>query len=203
MSKKNQQIVVISGGTTFDSYKSYISYLKNKALTLDNLRPNRDWKDALAGKLGKNFDVLLPKMPNKTNAQYGEWKIWFERIIPLLNKEIVLIGHSLGGTFLVKYLSENIIPKTIIATVLVAAPFDDEGKGESLASFALPSLFVKFTKQCQRIYLIQSKDDPVVPFEHIKKYRRALPNAETMIFENRGHFNQETFPEIIGLIRKL
>jgi len=199
----NQQIVVIGGGTTFDSYKSYISYLKNKELTLDMLRPSRDWKDTLAGELGKNFDVLLPKMPNKTNAQYREWKIWFERVIPLLNKEIVLIGHSLGGTFLVKYLSENIIPKTIIATILVAAPFDDEGKGESLASFALPSLFAKFAKQCQRIYLIQSKDDPVVPFEHIKKYCRALPNAETMIFENRGHFNQETFPEAIELIRKL
>jgi len=127
----------------------------------------------------------------------------FKRIIPLLNKEIVLIGHSLGGTFLVKYLSENIIHKTIMATILVAAPFDDEGKGESLASFALSSLFAKFTKQCQRIYLIQSKDDPVVPFEHIKKYRRALPNAETMIFDNRGHFNQETFPEIIRLIKKL
>ena len=53
------------------------------------------------------------------------------------------------------------------------------------------------------IYLIHSKDDPLVPFTQLKKYQQALPKAEAIVFENREHFNQETFPEIIELIKSI
>src|SRR3989338_9955150 len=109
----NQQIVIISGGTTFDTYRDYISYLKNKEISLEKLRPRRDWKDTLADKLGDNFDILFQKMPNVTNARYEEWKIWFERIIPFINDGVIFIVHSLGGVFLAKYLSKNDISKKI------------------------------------------------------------------------------------------
>ena len=198
-----QQIVVIHGGTTFDNYEDYISYLKNKELTLDKLKSSGDWKNTLAKELGNNFEILLPRMPNGTNARYKEWKIWFERIVPFLKKNVTLIGHSLGGIFLAKYLSENTLPKAIKATVLVAAPFDDTSNEESLVDFKLPSSLSKFAEQGGAIYLIHSKNDPVVPFEQLGKYKKALPNAKIMVFDNREHFNQETFPEIIKLIKEL
>ena len=199
----NQQIVIISGGTTFDTYRDYISYLKNKEISLEKLRPRRDWKDTLADKLGDNFDILFPKMPNVTNARYKEWKIYLERIVTFLKKNVILIGHSLGGIFLAKYLSEHSFPKRIKATILVAAPFDDANSEESLADFKLSPSLSKFAEQGGMIQLIHSKDDPVVPFEQLGKYKQALPNAKTVIFDKRKHFNQETFPEIIELIKKL
>lgn len=200
---KNQQIVVIHGGETFDTYKDYILYLNRREISLDKLRAQRDWKDTLAEMLGEDFDVLSPRMPNGTNARYKEWKIWFERVIPLLNKNVIFIGHSLGGIFLAKYLSKNTISKTIKATILVAAPFDDANSEESLADFKLSSSLAKFSKQSGIIYLIHSKDDPIVPFEQFEKYKKALPNSKTIILDNREHFNQEAFPEIIKLIRTL
>ena len=100
-----QQILVIHGGDTFDTYKDYLSFLKNREISLDRLRLKRDWKDILSEKLGENFDVLSPRMPNGTNARYKEWKIWFERVIPFIDKGVIFIGHSLGGIFLAKYLS--------------------------------------------------------------------------------------------------
>lgn len=196
-----QQIIVIHGGTTFDSYEDYISNLKNKEVSLDRLRLNKDWKDTLEEELGENFEVLLPRMPNGTNARYEEWKIWFERIILFLSENIILIGHSLGGIFLAKYLSENVFSKRIKATILVAAPFDYANE-ESLADFKLPSSLSKFTEQGGTIYLIHSKDDPVVPFEQFEKYKQVLPTSETMILDGREHFNQDTFPEILELIRR-
>jgi hypothetical protein len=198
-----QQIVIIHGGTPFDAYEDYLSYLKNQEISLDRLRPRKDWKEALSRELAENFDILMPQMPSKTNACYKEWKIWFERIIPLLNKELIFIGHSLGGIFLAKYLSENDLPKKIKATILVAAPFDDEKSGRSLADFKLPSSLERFAKQGGKIYLLQSKDDPEVLPEQLEKYKQALSNAKTMVFDDRGHFNQESFPEIIELIKKL
>lgn len=198
-----QQVVVIHGGTTFDTYLDYISYLKNKKISLDKLEAKRDWKDTLEDKLGKNFEVLLPRMPNGTNARYKEWKIWFERIIPFFKKNTILVGHSLGGTFLAKYLSERRISVKVRATILVAAPFDDVDREESLADFKLPSSLKKFSEQVGLIYLFQSKDDPVVPFKQCEKYKKALPNAKPVILDGREHFNQETFPEIVKLIKKL
>lgn len=199
-----KQIVIIHGGTPFDTYEDYLSYLKKDLeISLDRLRLRKSWKEALSQDLGENFDVLMPQMPNKTNACYKEWKIWFERIIPLLDKQVIFIGHSLGGIFLAKYLSENNIPQKIKATILVAAPFNDEKSGRSLADFKLSSPLERFAKQGGKIYLLQSKDDPEVLPEQLEKYKKALPNAKTMIFDDRGHFNQESFPEIIELIKKL
>ncbi len=201
-----KQIVLIHGGTSFATYDDYISYLKNKEINIETLRSRKEWKDSLVTELGENYDILLPRMPNGTNAQYKEWKIWFENITKVLNDEVVLIGHSLGGIFLAKYLSENIFSKRIIAAVLIAAPFDDaegaDGK-ESLIDFSLPSSLERFVKQCGKIYLLHSKDDPVVPFAQLEKYKNALPTTKVVVFEDREHFNQETFPEIIEIIKSV
>lgn len=198
-----QQIIIIHGGTSFDTYEDYLSFLKMREITLEDLRRGKDWKSTLQEELGENFEVLSPQMPNKTNAHYKEWKIWFERIIPFLNENVILIGQSLGGIFLAKYLSENTFPQKIKITILVAAPFDDKNTKGSLADFKLPSSLEKLNRQGGEIYLIQSKDDSVVPFEQVERYKKALSLSETIVFEGRGHFSQESFPEIIELIKKL
>lgn len=200
---RKQQIIVIHGGTTFNTHKDYISYLKSKEITLEKLKIRKEWKNNLTTALGDNFEVLLPRMPNTTNARYSEWKLWFERIIPFLNQNIIIIGHSLGGIFIAKYLSENNFPKRIKATILIAAPFDKENSNEPLVDFALPSSLVKFVEQGGNIYLMQSKDDPIIKFEQVKKYKQALPSAKEIIFHDREHFNQEEFPEIVELIKKI
>jgi len=199
-----KQIVIIHGGTSFKTYKDYLSYLKTKEISLEKLRPRKDWKDTLASEIGDDYEILMPRMPDSTNARYDEWKLWFSRIAEILNGEVILIGHSLGGIFLAKYLSENAFPKRIRSTILIAAPFDDEDNlegRESLADFTLPPSLTKLTEQGGKIYLIHSKDDPVVPFGQLQKYQKALPEAETVVFEDREHFNQETFPEIIELLK--
>ena len=48
---------------------------------------------------------------------------------------------------------------------------------------------------------LASKDDPVVPFNHSERLAKELPNANYMIFEDRQHFNQEHFPELIETIK--
>jgi hypothetical protein len=52
------------------------------------------WKNTLQQNLGEDFQVVAPRMPNQFDARYEEWKIWFEKLIPLLNDEVVLVGHS-------------------------------------------------------------------------------------------------------------
>lgn len=191
-----RQILIIHGGHPADTYQKYLLYLKNAKVSIDDLR-FRGWKASLDKKLGKEYEVLSPKMPNPQQARYKEWEIWFEKFAPLLNKNAILIGHSLGGAFLAKYLSEKKFPGTIRATFLVASPFYEK------KSFKLPASLKKFSRQGGHIFLYQSRDDWVVSFKHFEKFRKALPEAAVRIFHGRGHFHQENFPEIVKDIKSL
>ncbi|TSC91414.1 MAG: hypothetical protein CEN90_543 [Parcubacteria group bacterium Licking1014_17] len=194
-----KQIIVIQGGDSFNTYKEYISSLKNWEVTIDKFRHYKDWKVTLPQKLGKSYDVLMPRMPNKTNARYEEWKIWFERMFPFLNGEVILIGHSLGGMFLAKYLAENDFPKRIKKLFLIASPHN---RTEDIGDFLLPKSLKKISEQTKNIYLFHSKDDPSVPFSELAAFRKQLPKAKAIIFKDRGHFNQKEFPELIRLIKQ-
>ncbi|MEZ4156518.1 MAG: alpha/beta fold hydrolase [Candidatus Paceibacterota bacterium] len=194
-----QQIVIIHGGTTFETYEEYLGYLESCKLTIEKIKA-RDWKDRLQSVL-PDFDVLYPKMPNAKNARYPEWKMWFEKLFPLLNDEVVLIGHSLGGIFLAKYLAENKFPKKIKSVHLVAPPYDTEHCKDSLADFELGESIEGLGEQTERIFLYQSKDDEAVPYQDAEKYKKNIPHIKLQWFEDRGHFTQETFPELIEDIK--
>jgi len=150
--------------------------------------------------LGEEYEVIIPSMPNSTNAQYVEWKIMFEKMIPFLNDDVMLIGHSLGGSFIAKYLSETKFSKKIGGVFLVAGAFDTDTLGFSLASFSLPE---KLDLQTENIFLYQSKDDPVVPFTAMENFIKAFGKAKTRIFEDRKHINTEDFPELLLDIKSL
>lgn len=197
-----KQVIVIHGGRTFNTHKEYINSLKNREVGIERFKYQKDWKESLQKELGSKFEVFLPKMPNSFNARYQEWKIWFERMSKFLRNDAIFAGHSLGGIFLAKYFSENIFPKKVKVVILVSAPYDSS-LNEALAEFKLSQNFDKFTEQTKNIYLIHSKDDPVVPFSHVNKYKKALPNASIVIFTDRQHFNQESFPEIVELIKSI
>lgn len=197
-----KQVVVIHGGTTFATYKQYLAYLKKEELNFEKATSKR-WKDHLGEKLGKGFEVVMPLMPNSANARYLEWKIWFEKLFPFLEKEVVLLGHSLGGLFLAKYLSERKFPKKILGTLLVAPPYDGEGSEESLDYFKLKKDLSGLQKQSGKLIFYHSQDDENVPMVDFVKYKKALPDACFRDFKNRGHFVQKNFPEIVREIKKL
>ena len=192
-----QQIILIGGGTTFLTYNDYIRYLKVKDVSLDFFRKMK-WKKTFQEKMGDNFDVIYLDMPCAMNAKYEEWKIYFERYIPLFDNELILVGHSLGGIFLAKYLSENTFPKKIKALYLIAAPSADT-PDETMGDFTFPEKL----RTDIRTYLLQSEDDPVVPASHVLKYKELLPDAELIMFKDKGHFNTPEFPELVAHIEAL
>jgi predicted alpha/beta hydrolase family esterase len=127
----------------------------------------------------------------------------FDRYVPLLKNNFILIGNSLGGIFLAKYLSENKLPKKALSVYLVCAPFDNTLPGEDLVGgFTLKADLSLIEKNCKNLHLLFSKDDNVVPVYHAEKYKNKLKNAHTVIYKSKnGHFNVPTFPEIIKMIK--
>ncbi len=140
-------------------------------------------------------------MPCKQNAHYSEWKIWFERHIEFMRDGIVLVGHSLGGNFLAKYLAEEDFNLTIKQFHLVApshSAFEDDFK---LDFNNFPGKLLE--KNIPEIHIYHSKDDKVVPIAESEKYHKQIPSSHFHVFEDRGHFLHETFPELFENIQKL
>lgn len=195
------QILIIHGGMTFKNKKDYLHYLKTRKISLHK-KPS--WvDDFLAKNLGANFEIIKPRMPLQDNAKYAEWKIHFERYIPKLRNNVILIGSSLGGIFLAKYLAENKFPKRVLSTYLICPPYDNTLPKEDLVGgFILKNDLSLLEKNSKNLYLMFSKDDEVVPVSHAEKFRKKLKSAKIIIYKSKnGHFKISQFPEIIKLIK--
>jgi predicted alpha/beta hydrolase family esterase len=195
------QILMIHGGMTFKNRKDYLHFLKTRKISLEK---RVSWAgDYLDKKLGKDFEIIRPRMPLQDDAKYEDWKIHFERFIPYLKVNFILIGNSLGGIFLAQYLLENKLPKKALSVYLICPPFDDTLFGEDLVGgFRLKSDFSLLEKNTKNLTLMFSRDDDVVPVNHAEKYGKKLKDAEIIIYKSKnGHFNIVEFPEIVKMIK--
>jgi len=201
MVKQKPQILYVHGGMTPRNRKVYLEYLKKRPIYLT---PPKPWSADFLDKKLKNFEIIRLRMPLREYAKYSDWKIHFERFFPFLRDNIILIGESLGGEFLAKYLSENKFPKNILSLYLVCPPFDNTLPTEDLSGgFKLKSNLLMMEKNCKNITLLFSKNDDVVPVEHAKKYRAKLPNAKIIVYNHiKGHFRVSEFPEIVKMIKE-
>jgi len=198
-----QQIIIIHGGTTFPNHDSYMQFLSTLDIDLERLRYKIDWKGTLEKDLASSYEVFTPKMPNATNAKYEEWKLWFENILTRLQKDLILVGHSLGGAFLIRFLSENIIDKKIFALFLVAAPFEPIKDKEYLGSFEHPNKSHPITLPAAKVVILHSKDDMVVPFEQSEQLHAFIEDSQIIPLNNYGHVNTVHFPELVQEIHKV
>ena len=199
---KKTQVFIIHGGMTFKSKQDYLVFLKTREISLE--RKVR-WSDEYLDKsLGKDYEIIRPRMPLQDNAQYQDWKINFERYIPHMRDGVVLIGNSLGGIFLAQYLSENKFPRKILSTYLVCPPFDNSLTGEDLVGgFKLKSDLSLLENNSKNLYLMFSEDDEVVPISHADKYENKLKKAKVIRYKSKnGHFKISKFPEIVKMILK-
>ena len=200
--KERTQILIIHGGETFKNRKDYLHFLKNRKVSLEK---KTSWADNyLKNNLGKNFQIIKPRMPQQDNARYAEWKIHFEKYLAQLRKNSILIGGSLGGIFLAKYLSEHKLSRKMLSAYLLCPPYDDTLPTEELVGgFKLKSNLSLMEKNSKNLYLMFSKDDNVVPVSHAEKYAKKLKNAKIIIFRSKnGHFNISEFPELVKMIKK-
>ncbi|MBC7503665.1 alpha/beta hydrolase, partial [Candidatus Gracilibacteria bacterium] len=161
----------------------------------------RKWKSELATKLTEAGNlVYTPNFPNPINASYNDWKIFFEAWIECIEikGELTLIGHSLGGNFLLKYFSENSNFSHSIKNIhLVAACI-------SAGDFTTPENYDTLRSLGSKVHIWNAEDDTVVPFVTAKQLQKELPEAQTHFFGSEkgyGHFSPlAVFPEFEDVI---
>lgn len=198
------QILMVWWGEAFENTDQYLQFLEE--YPYDIRWESKSWKGWLLNGLSDDFEWIRVKMPDTMNSYYPAWKIWFEKYFHFLsNQKLIIVGHSLWGIFLTKYLSENIFPRKIDVLHLVSPVFDNSGlTWESTASFTFnPANLKNIIPQTWKIHFWHSDDDTIVPFRHSEKYLHILPDSIFHRFENRWHFsNQSHFVELFLEIQK-
>ena len=156
----------------------------------------------LVSELGNDYELRYPKMPNPENPSYFEWKEFVTIEMESMEGPIIMIGHSLGGSVLVKCLSEEICTKEIIGLFLVAAPFFGT-KDWRVQDYALDKNFSRSLPPIPKIFLYHSLNDEVVPFAHLNHYADKLPGAIIRTFGSSLHLFHQGIPILIQDIKKL
>ena len=57
---------------------------------------------SLRDALGASYEVRYPKMPLEESAQYADWTARIASALPPRGHEVVLVGHSVGGSVLLE-----------------------------------------------------------------------------------------------------
>jgi valyl-tRNA synthetase/predicted alpha/beta hydrolase family esterase len=196
--RNQEKVVIIHGGDSHASDKDYLEFIKNWNLTpqdyLDIETNWGSWKKNLQKRFkDENIKVIYPSFPDKLNAKYEAWKIWLEKVLEIEGKEnFSFVGHSLGGNFLLKYLSEKDLK---VKNLILVASCIDIGDFKTIENWS------KISQNCQNIYIYHSQDDTVVDFETATEIHKNLPTAKLHKFADKGHFNQEEFPELEELLK--
>lgn len=194
------QIIHIHGGDAFEVKEDLYAMLQHRVVDL--YAPERvTWQKTLFTNLTDTHDFFRLSMPNPWWADYKAWSIWFEKIIPQLQDGIVLTGHSLGGGFLLRYLTENKLPVTITQLHLIA-PVVDDVDCKDIGGFKIDiAAWTGFASDITSVHLWHSTDDVYVPIHHSERFLAKYPQATLHRFTDRGHFLQSEFPELEAVIK--
>lgn len=142
--------------------------------------------DSLRSSLGVNYEVHYPRMgSDETLPDFG-WVRQIDNEINAITSELILVGHSLGASLLLKYLTETQVRKNIIGIFLISTPFWS-GNENWVQGLKLKEDFAKKLTNIVPIFLYHSRDDKEVPFEHLSYFKQKIQNATIREIESGGH----------------
>jgi predicted alpha/beta hydrolase family esterase len=142
---------------------------------------------SLRDALGPSYEVRYPRMPVEDSAQYSDWTARIASALPPRGNEVVLVGHSVGGSVLLRYLCEQPVAAPVTGLFVIATPFWGADDFWDWDEVQLPEDAAEKLATVPRIFLYHSRDDEVVPFSHLALYSARLPQATIRPVEVGGH----------------
>jgi uncharacterized protein len=157
---------------------------------------------SLRDALGATYEVRCPKMPDEDHPEYEAWKDQIATELAALDGEVILVGHSLGASILLKYLSEENVGKPVAGIFLIAPPYWGAEDWE-VSEYALQENFASKLSKELPMFFYHSRDDEWAPFAHLALYTEKLPQATIHEFDGRGHQLNDDLSEVARDIKRL
>ncbi len=93
--------------------------------------PADDLIHHLRDSLGSGYKLYHPAMPARKVPIMLSWKIALQSSLPVGGNKVALVGHSLGASVIVKYLSEGLLQVPVAGLFLVSTPIGVHVDGHS------------------------------------------------------------------------
>lgn len=136
--------------------------------------------------IGNNYTIHYPELNSDESAPDFGWLKEIEKEIAKMKSDFFLVGHSLGASMLLKFLSENPAAKNIKGVFLIATPFWS-GTEDWKQGLKLKEKFEEHLPTHIPFFLYHAKDDEEVPFSQFNKYREKLSGAIFHESKTGGH----------------
>lgn len=150
----------------------------------------------------RDIKADTPEMPYAFAPDYDVWKREFERYE--ITPETILVGHSCGAGFLVRWLSEN--PEVLVGKVVLVAPWLDVGREDTtdFFDFEIDSDLILRTKG---ITIFHSDNDTLDINKSVSLLEEKITGLEIKLFSGYGHFTGDDlringFPELLAEVLK-
>ncbi len=145
----------------------------------------------------KDIKANTPEVPKAYDPQWDLWVKEVERF--KIGLDTILVGHSTGGGFWIRYLSEH--PNLKVGKVVLVAPYLDVEK-ESIPEFFDFKLDENIPARTKGLTIFNSDDDQPEMQNTVKLLKEKLRNFKYVEFHNYGHFTFEDmktieFPELL------
>ena len=172
--------------------------------------PNGGWRPWLMSELRKKdvYACALP-MPSPDKPTVDKWVKTISMAVESPNRNIFLVGHSLGVNAILRYLETLPVGDKIGGAILVSGPYEnlkDEEHKVLAPFFETPFDFDHIKKTCSKFVIIHSTDDPVVSFNNAILMANKL-SCEIVSLSKGGHFNGSSgiykFPELLETLEKI
>jgi len=162
---------------------------------------NSHWIPWLQKQLqAKDIFTQTPEIPMSFQPNYSTWKKEFERYD--IGPETLLVGHSCGGGFLVRWLTENKDVK--VGKVILVAPWlnpEDNTKSET-GDFFHFEIDPDLVSRTQSLTIFVSDNDQPTIAKSVGIIKDKLNKAAVKEFRGYGHFcysdlKTDAFPELL------
>lgn len=151
----------------------------------------------------KKIATTIPEMPTPYAPVYEQWKDIFERIPR--TEETVLVGHSGGCGFILRWISEQ---TSRAGKVILVAPWIDPDHldPEHMTDFFDFKLDPSILAKTDGITIFISNDDDASILRTVEEIEKHISGTQIVRMEDKGHFTVEDgvteFPQLLEVIEK-
>jgi predicted alpha/beta hydrolase family esterase len=186
-------VVIVHGSNEKDK-----EYMKKYNLSPQN---ERDWLGWIKDELNeRGINCFAPLMPENWDPKYENWKKEFEKYE--INENSVLIGHSAGATFLIRWLGDT---NKKVKKLILVAPCKTVGNwNKVLNNFYNFTINSELKELVNKIIFFFSDNEFPARIEDVKRYHEVL-GGEIIELKGKGHFTGHSmgtnkFPELLEKI---